>query len=59
MDRYRRRAPEQRYNDPRERYQDDDRYRSDSGDPYLDRGYERERDENEPVTDAEREKNHA
>lgn len=29
------------------RYRDDDRYRYASGDPYFDRGYERDRDDND------------
>src|SRR5215213_8454419 len=31
----------------RDRYRDDDRYRYSSGDPYFDRGYERDRDDND------------
>ena len=41
-DRYRDDIP---YRDDRDRYRDDDRYRYASGDPYLDRGYERPRDD--------------
>lgn len=35
----------ERYSAPRDRYAGDDRYRYASGDPYLDRGYERDRDD--------------
>jgi hypothetical protein len=38
----------------RNRYRDDDRYRYSSGDPYMDRGYERDRDDSERFRDRDR-----